>query len=197
MANRPRKPTDADHKRAERAINALSRRDRAAVRRVLEWAGEEATGRVSPEEYSRLSGRQPKTFRAIADRYGVPLSGDSIDLSGVLKWFHSFLAEHGRKLFATSGEDPMSGETSPALELWREEKYKLARISRLEKEGDLIPRELLHETLSILAGILRKGGESIRKHFGEEALELFTEILNNVEREINSFLDQQEAESAE
>ena len=188
MATRLRKPTDADRKRVDRLLETLSRRDCAALRRCLAWNDET----IPRHQYSRLSGRDARVLCALAERYGLPVDGETVDLAAVLDWFHSFLAENGRKLLAVSGDDPMTGPTSPALEKWREEKYLLARITRLEKEAELLPREMLHTTLSTLASILRKGVESIRKHFGSEAAEVFSEILDDCEREIDSLLSGEE-----
>lgn len=79
-------------------------------------------------------------------------------------------------------EAELAGGDSPALERYRDEKAKIARLDRLEREGELVRRETLHETLIAFAGVFRAAGEKLRTQFGNEALLILTEAIDAAER---------------
>lgn len=165
-----------------------NRQELAALRRV-EAAEDERLRwqhyRACPKgHYREMSGRATKILNEQAALYGVPLLGPTVNLAAVVKWLHDLLAKHGRRLLQTVGEDPMSGESSPALERWREEKWRLARLERQEREGHLIARDKVHEALMRLAHRLRQCGDQLQLRCGGEAHQILVEALDDFEREL-------------
>lgn len=141
--------------------------------------------RVPKWLWSKWSNRQHKTIAEMAERYGMPAIGDEVSLPQFVRWVYGFLAANSRKLLATDAEDPMSGELSPALERWREEKYRLARLDRQERESTYLHVDTVHAGLSLMSGILRKLGESMQRHHGAEAHQLVDEAVDDWERELD------------
>jgi hypothetical protein len=80
----------------------------------------------------------------------------------------------------------MTGSFSPALEAYRDERAKMARYDRLEREGQLVPREEVRAGLSRIVAILRDVGQALERQFGPAAAEMLNEALDDAEREISS-----------
>jgi len=88
-----------------------------------------------------------------------------------------------RRLPLPDATDPLlAGGTSQALEEYRRERAKLARLDRLEREGQLVRRSEIHEALALLAAHIRKAGERLGRRFGPDAQEILDEALNRFEQ---------------
>lgn len=159
-----------------------TQRELSALRRIEEARDRELRERhyaaVPKRDYCRLAGRQVKVVNEQADRYGLPLRGESIDLGNALRAFHDLLAEHGRKILAVPEEDP----DADGLKALRREKALLARYERQEREGELLPRADVHQFLTALAARINQCGELLQRHFGAEALEILNEAIADIER---------------
>ena len=172
----------------ERLGQTPTRRERQALRRVEQRREEEQRwefyGTIPKKHWCSMSGRQRKVLLDQARRYGVPLGGRTIDLSAFATWLHDFLDGPGRKVLVTDGEDPMTGENSPALERWREERYQLAQLKRREKEGGLMPRDEIHTMLGRVAGIIRGADQALERNHGPAAQKILHEALDQAERDL-------------
>lgn len=133
--------------------------------------------------YITLSGRQTKTLHQQAALYRLPLSGETIDLQQLLTRFHDFLAENAHKL-AAGDEEFAGGESSEALEAWRREKARIARIERREKEGKVIDIGVWRDSASTLCGGLREAGRRLGEMFGPNAAKIMSEAIDAVERDL-------------
>ena len=69
----------------------------------------------------------------------------------------------------------------------------LARLERLEREGDLLPRDATHNMLGRVAALLRDAGLTLQRQFGAEAHAILEEALDGAEREIASYFGESEA----
>lgn len=168
----------------------LTREERTAVERHekgkeerLRW---QYYGSIPQKHWRQMSGRQAKVINEQAVRYGIPFDGATVSLPAVVKALHDFLAENKHKL-ARDDDDLMSGPASPALERYREERAALARLVRLEREGELLPRDLVRQSLSKTASIIRLAGETLQKQFGDSAAEVLYEAIGDAEAEIDRF----------
>jgi hypothetical protein len=166
----------------------LSSRERTLLKRVekdkeerLRW---QYYGSIPQKHWRQMSGRQTKVLHEQAARYGIPFGGPHINLPAVVRALHDFLAENAVKL-ARDEDELMQGGASPALERYRQERAMLARLDRLEREGSLVPRDEVRDALARISALLRAVGEALQRQFGREALELYLEGLDDVEREIN------------
>jgi hypothetical protein len=131
-----------------------------------------------------MSGRQAKVINEQAERYGIPFSGATVNLPAVVRALHNFLADNALKL--AKDDDPlMQGSGSPALEDYRKERAALARLDRLERERELIPRREIHEALGAVAAILRGAGDALQRQFGPQAAEVLHEALDDCQRTID------------
>jgi hypothetical protein len=171
----------------------VNRQEAAALERVTDEAELSVflrrADRMPKWLWVKWSNRQHKTIGEMAERYGMPALAEEVSLPTVIRWLYDFLAANARKLSATEGEDPMSGELSPALERWREEKWRLARLERQEREETLVVCDVVHDGLAAMAGILRGLAETMQRHFGPEAHQLVDEAIDDWERELARQLD--------
>jgi hypothetical protein len=90
-----------------------------------------------------------------------------------------------KELAKQSQSDPMTGPSSPNLERWRAARADLAELEREQREGNLIPREEIHDGLVRLAARLRKFGETLQRQFGPEAHRLLEELLDDYQHELD------------
>jgi len=72
------------------------------------------------------------------------------------------------------------GDNSPALEMYRQERARLARLERLEREGTLVRRDRLHEALAFLANLLRQTGEQLCRQCKNDCGERLQETLREL-----------------
>ena len=141
---------------------------------------------IPQKHWRQMSGRQAKILMEQAKRYGIPFGTATISLPDVVRALHDFLAENKHRL-SRDDDAMLTGPASPALERYREERAAMARLARLEREGQLLPRDLVRHSLSKTATILRNAGDAMRKQYGEGAAELLYEALDDAVAEIERF----------
>jgi hypothetical protein len=61
----------------------------------------------------------------------------------------------------------------------------MARLDRLQREGQLLPRDEVREALGRLAAILRSAGDLLQRQFGPAALGVLSEALDDAQREVD------------
>ena len=79
------------------------------------------------------------------------------------------------------------GEQGPALERFRDERAKIAKLERKALERTLVDRGTMHECLARMASVLRRAGERLRIRCGPQALEIFNEALDSMDRSLETF----------
>ena len=169
---------------SDREIAGLGRWERRRWKEAYELVGDN----VPKGTYQDWSGRAWKILHEQARLYGVPVDGPTVNVPAVVRFFHDFLAEHGRKILQTTGEDPMSGPTTPALERWRMHKADLAELDVEERRGILLRSDVVNEKLQVLASILRQAGEALQKEFGPKAQAVLDEAFDDFEHQLTEWL---------
>ncbi len=165
-------------------------REVAALRRVerqrdelLRW---EHYRSIPQKHWREMAGRQAKVINEQARTYGIPFDGASIDLPAVVAALHDFLAKNARRL--AGGEHGAASMQSQAIDRYRQERARMARLARRTREGQLIERAKAHEDLAHLASILRRAGETLGRRptlTGEEAQQILEDALTLYERELD------------
>jgi len=160
--------------------------ERAALRRherhqeeLRRWQYYES---IPQKHWRRMSGRQTKVLAEQADRYGLPFGGRTVNLPKLVRALHEFLAANARKLAA---DDDMMDAGAEALQQYRKERARLARLDRLARERTLVSRENVRDGLGRIAHLLRAAGEALQRQYGKEAGELLDEALDDAQREID------------
>lgn len=138
---------------------------------------------IPQKHWRQMSGRQTKVLHEQAARYGIPFGGARIRLPAVVRALHDFLADNAVKL-AKEDDALMQGSNSPALERYREERAQLARLDRLERQRNLVPRDEVRQALGRMATMLREAGETLQRQFGAAALDIFLAALDDLERDV-------------
>lgn len=180
--------------------DSLTRDESVALRRHEKSKDEKSRwehyASIPQKHWKRMSGRQTKVINEQADRYGIPFGGPTVNLPEVVRAWHDFLAENKYKL--ARDDDPlMNGSGSPALERYREERASMARLDRLEREAELLQRDVVRQSLGKIAGVIRNAGEALQRQFGQSAADILNEALDDAELEIKTFFDGKEADAAE
>jgi Fe-S cluster biosynthesis and repair protein YggX len=173
-------------------------REAAALKRWEEDRDEELRRKhyasVPQKTWREWSGRQTKILHDQAALYGLPVDRPTIDLAAVARWLHDFLATHHQKYRPRSVEPDDDGDNwqdsprTPGLIRWQNEKAKLAKLDRLERERELLNRAEIQAGLAQIAAVLRNGGDALQKKCGPDALEIFTAMLDACERAIEQML---------
>jgi hypothetical protein len=168
----------------------LSRREKSALSRFerdreerLRW---QYYGSIPKKHWQRMSGRQVKVINEQAARYGLPISGPVIDLSKFVRAFHDFLARHAYRLSTEDDDLLRSGGSSPALERYREEKALIARLDRLEREKELVSAKEVEQFCLWFADRIRNAAELVGRRFGDEALAIYTDALDDCHQMIRA-----------
>jgi hypothetical protein len=170
--------------------NDLTREERDALKQNekqkeerLRWQYYET---IPQKHWRQMSGRQSKVINEQAERYGIPFGGSTISLTQVVRAIHNFLADNKYKL-AREDDALMNGSSSPALERYREERAAMAQMDRLEREGNLISRDVVRISLGKTASIIRTAGEALQRQFGQAAADILNEAIDDAEAEIDRF----------
>lgn len=161
---------------------ALQRHEKDKEER-LRWQFYES---IPQKHWRQMSGRQAKVLIEQAALHGIPFGGATISLPKVVKAYHDFLAANKFKL-CRDEDDLLSGPNSPALERYREERALMAKLNRLEREGQLLPRDDTRQVLLKIAGVIRQAGETLHKQFGEEAARVLYEGIDDAVAEIERY----------
>ncbi len=177
-----------------------TREEERALRRVTKAAEEkqrwEFYASIPKKHYRSMSGRQTKTLNEQAELHGIPIGGDTIDLTALVRWIHDFLATHKHRL-STAIDDPLLEGASETLRdayirqqiLEKREKAKLARLDRLEREKGLRDAKAIAELLGQLAAIRRAKNDAIQRLYGDGPVKLNNESLEDEKRTIDKFFD--------
>lgn len=142
---------------------------------------------IPQKHWRQMSGRQTKVLQDQAERYGLPCAGRTIHLPEFVRAIHNFLAANARRLAADGDSLLESGPLSPALERYREERAKLARLDRLARESKLIPRDQVRDLLLKVASIIRQLGETLRRQYGPECQALLNDALDQAESLVREY----------
>lgn len=84
----------------------------------------------------------------------------------------------------TTPDPELGGESSPALERFREARAALAEYDLQIRQGDLMKRADVHEGLSVAASILRRKVARLRKLFGEDAARILADAVEDMMKAI-------------
>ena len=179
----------------------LSRTEQATLRKFEKDKEEKIRWQyyktIPQKHWREMSGRQAKVLYEQAERYGIPFGERSINLPDVVRALHDFLKRNAQKLIEAD-DVLLAGESSPALERYREERAALARLDRLEREGSLLPRDEVREAMGRVASMIRSAGDALQRHYGQAAAEILTDALDDAEREIiRTFADDTPAAAEE
>lgn len=181
---------------------SLTQKEAAALRRVeqtqLPHYTEQILTRLPKKEYLRIANRMWPDVKRQAERFGIPCDGPTVNVEHVILWIHDHLATKGRPPKQINVDDPdlddpllSSGGTSDALEKCRQEKFRLLRMERMQKEGKLLSAEHVQNCFASVASILRKAGERLQG-ISEEAADVLYEAIDDGERlvsEMNAQFD--------
>lgn len=154
-------------------------------------------------DYLELSGLQTAVLHNQGDRWGIPLRGGNLDLYRIIPALHRVVTKIAKSKVldpaaVRAGDDApsdplLSGSASPALEQYRQEKFMLARLQRLQAEGQIVFVDDIADSFNRIAAILRDTGEKLQRQFGNEASDLMEGALIGMQKEVEKLVDESKA----
>lgn len=135
-----------------------------------------------------LAQRQHKTIDDMADRFGLPTDGPTVDLYIVVRALYDWISEHGSKIT----DDEYAGREELINAKLREEIGKLRlqqdslEIEISRRRDSLVDRAAVRERLQWLAGQLQALGKRLARTGGDGAQKTLNEFLKSLAEEIDS-----------
>lgn len=147
---------------------------------------------IPQKHWKKMSGGRPtQTINKQAETYGIPFGGATVDLPAVVLALHEFLAKHARVLAMDKGNGEgdalLIGPESPALERYRDERAKLAKLDRMERERSLLRRDDVHEALGRISHVLGEATGALRRQYGNDAAAIIDDAITDAEVEIERY----------
>jgi hypothetical protein len=176
----------------KRGAGKTPNRAEASALRAYEKEREEADRRrfyasIPKKHWCELSGRAVQVLNQQAIRYGIPVGEATIDLGKLARWLHDLLRDKGDRILSSDDADAsLSGPFSQALEEYRREQTRIARLKRLDMEKTLVPRKEVHQVMSDLAALIRGGIEMLQLRHGNEAAEIIRDCLDQYEARLTA-----------
>lgn len=131
-------------------------------------------------------GRQTVHLQRVADRWGFPLDGKTVDLFAVLARLWEFLKRYGPMLSALMEDTGDGDENALGVRYLRakiaktEADAEAARLRVAHKAGQLCDRAMVHEGFALLANRVQKTCDLAQRRWGQDAFELFESLANGV-----------------
>lgn len=161
---------------------------------------------VPKKRYHEWSGKSPQTVANHARTYGIPVEGKTVDVRGVVRWIHQFFVKYKDRLpslvaddFDPSGEfgDLRDKSLAKQIEVL-ERRVALLDMDIEDRKQELLPRAEVHETLSYIAHQLRSLGDIYAREFGNRAVDLLNQRLDDIEKFVRQrFDDTSDGDSSE
>jgi hypothetical protein len=166
----------------------LSRDEENALKKLREARDkserERLCSRVPKKVYREWSGhRQHKVLDEQAERYGLPVLGDTVDIRAVIKWLHEFLAKQKYRLLADD-DDGVGMPASTEVERVQIELIKVRtdreRVKLEADLGELVRVSIVRAVLLQLASQLRAAGDRAERDYGRDARDLLNGVVEAV-----------------
>lgn len=128
-------------------------------------------------------GRQTVHLQRMANRWGFPIDGKSVDMFAVMTRLWTFLTQYGQQLAALMEDAVDEGDENAlgvrylrAKTAKTEAEAKMVQLRFEEKNGSVCPREMMHDLLAPLANRIRSAGEQAQRNWGDDGFDLFHQI---------------------
>lgn len=140
--------------------------------------------------YITMAGRQRRTVNEQGVRYGLPITGRTINLPDFIRSVHDFLARNKRALARHGDPDGNGVEQATTIA----ERLQLAKATREEIKlrmelGELVRAAAIHEHLEKISGSLRRAAELIQSKGDKASFEILDEALNEIVTTIETMTD--------
>ncbi len=128
-------------------------------------------------------GRQTGHLQRVANRWGFPIDGKTVDLFAVMTRLWSFLTQYGDILAAVMNDAIEEGDDDRldvrylrAKTRKTEAEAASAELRVEERKGTLCSRDFIHDFLMRLANRIRCAGEQAQRNWGEDGFEIFHQL---------------------
>jgi hypothetical protein len=145
----------------------IPHRQKLRSKRVADWA-----------EFAGISVQAMHQWKLLS---GFPISDDGyVCLWDLAIWRHQRL----NPAELAAAEDLSGGQQSPALERIRMAEAHIRELKLAREESQVLNREIVHERLVEIAGLIRQAGELLQRQCGDDAYRILDDTLNEIEQKI-------------
>lgn len=143
----------------------------------LRWL-ENTAKEVPKKTYLTFANRKHMQLDRQAEAFGLPLTGNTVNLFVVIQAFHDFVAEHAQKI---KQFEEVTATKKAAEARMLEIKIKQAELDLQERMDKLIDRSLVREQLAWLAAQFAAMAEEVGRNHGpapQASINGFLEIMS-------------------
>ena len=130
---------------------------------------------------------------SIAEEWGFPLVGKTIDVLAVLKRLREFLLHYApllRVLKEDGEEGPLGVQYLRAKIEKTEQDAHGKSVLNAQKEGRLCDREQVHGVFEVIASHFVRAADAAQKKWGQDGFEFFTDLATKLEDAFGGLLDE-------
>lgn len=145
--------------------------------------GKQRERTTSKTELAHFAGVSTNTIQNWSKLPGYPASTDgSVSKWELCEWYLLRLASP-----QGDAEPDEIGGDSPGLERFRNARAGQEEIKLAQLRGQVMSREIVHGKLSEIAGLIRGCGEQIQREYGDDALQILDQTLDDIDEKITEW----------
>lgn len=165
-----------------------SSREAAALKRVeaareaqLRWS---LLRSVPQRDYRAMAGGlSTRQLHLQADTHGLPIGGPTVDMEQLVYALHRFLAANREALKGNAHEQIDEHERE-----MRRMRREAMQLDLEERRRSVVHRETLAEGFERISAVLHRLGDRLQRRYGEDALQLFEDSLDEAERVLDELI---------
>ncbi|MGB0714256.1 MAG: hypothetical protein ACPGXK_00145 [Phycisphaerae bacterium] len=170
------------HSAGEKLSQAEQRRVAKFRREVMPDLVFEYLKQLPKGDYESVTGRDRRMLDAQAHRWGLPLSGETLDVVAILRAFHDFVGEHAKTIRAAERVKVDTKDVSKAKLRLYLAKAKREELAYERDRAALVPLDMVEEVFIETAGVLRRHGDWLGKRKLRDAHREHERTLQSVKR---------------
>ena len=162
----------------------LSIRELRAVRVLLRGLDEGAYDSViALRQWIKWSRRPRQTVVDRSETLGLPVKG-GVRLPEFVAALYRLIDDNMDALTGKGEAAPGKGPPSPFLELFRQERWRIARLERQRREGAVVSVPFMRDAMGIVTSTLRRAGTRLHDQHGEMAYRVLEEALEAIDKAV-------------
>lgn len=160
-----------------------TKRDDDELRAMLRAVPQRIVGQM-------CGGRQTVHLQRVADRWGFPIDGKTVDLFAVMARLWSFLKQYGPMLAVLMEDTGDGDENALGVRYLRAKIQKTeadalaAELRNAQKEGMLCDRSQVHEAFGRIASAFQDASRKAQLKWGQDGFDFFVALADKMEADV-------------
>ena len=140
-------------------------------------------------------GRQTVHLQRVADRWGFPIDGKTVDLFAVMARLWSFLKQYGPMLAVLMEDTGDGDENALGVRYLRAKIQKTeadaaaAELRNAQREGLVCERAHVHRVYELMSSRILRASDNAQKKWGIEGFEVFSDLAAGIGDDIRGLID--------